>query len=639
MVSQLLDQAGRVSPTGAQPDGRPGRFFAALLRLRFAMIAIEAGTIGLLPVAVYYVFSVEPFSIRTAIDSFIYAGYSQHLSDLITRSGFPYFSVRFGLILPARAASAVFGPVPGYFIMRYGLAVLASGFLYLLARRHGVRAAGLVGCLVMLSSPIFLGALMTFYADTVGLPMLVVGLSCLLMPSRRPGVWYLIAGLAFGMAINANLFTAGLAVAAIGVSALMNLLRRDFRRLVGLILVPVGFLFVTGVGALYYREAYGLTNVFAPSWRFLISESKRTSQAFRAPTYAWLNFDLYVYIPLLILLAGAVMLAGRALARPTVAGQQSTLSRIRPLLKSPLLEAVALLAAGELFFGLVEFVLKGDELEYFFYASYLWAFAVVALTVIAVEVFRSGLIRPTAGAVIAGAATLIPLARRWLFPHLTVWAFPTVILMGILIGGLMLAARRRPVIGQAGLVSIVGCVAILGVSAPRDVPFSPGQINRADAHYEETIGYGNRTGLDMFEVSVQMIRALPQWSQDPGTIVFWYSGSENVLNLIQATYLWLPDTLQGSAPGLPVLSTKEINELKGRTPRRLVILGTSKMDIVAGRSGLSAAGIYPLAVEDRTLHSGVITVYMESLIFKPAPCDSTWRSTAFAWSDLPPKCT
>ena len=633
----MLDEIPKYrTPTAARR--RPRIPWEGFTSARFAKTIAEVGLIGLLPVAIYFVYQVEPFSLGTAIDGFIYAGYSQHLSDLVSRFGFPYFAVRFGLILPARAASALFGAVPGYFVMRYALAALAGGFLYLLARRRGARAAGWLGCLILLSSPIFVRALMTFYSDTIGLPMVVIGLCCLLMPSKRPGRWYLLAGLAFGMAINANLYLAGLTAAVVAASALLHGLRRDFRRVVGLTLVLAGIVIVTGLGALYYREAFGLTNVLYPSWHFFVTEGSIASKNARAPTYAWLDFDLYIYIPLIVLLVGVLLLLQRVTPRPDVGHEDSRPSRMQSLLRSPLLDGVAFLAAAELFYAFVEFAMRGYELEYFFYASYLWAFAAVAFTIIAAEILRNGALSPALGAAVAGTLAFLPLAARLLFPGLVMWAFPAVPLMALILGALVVAGRKRPSLRQAGLTSLVGCVALLSVAAPRNVPLTRGQLGRADAHYEAAVWNSDRTGLDVYEVSLQLMAALPRWDRDPGTIVFWYPSDESVVNLIQATYLWLPDTIQYGDPGLPTLSAKEIRELKGRTPRRLVLLGMRREEVSTGHSELTDAGISPLAVSDRILHAGTLTVYMESMVFQAVPCDQQWRTLKFAWADMPPNC-
>jgi len=260
------------------------------------------------------------------------------------------------------------------------------------------------------------------------------------------------------------------------------------------------------------------------------------------------------------------------------------------------------------------------------------------LTLIAAEVLRNGIFTPWIGAGFAGALALILLARHSIYPHLELRAFPAVLIMALLVGALMVSGGTRPSLQQMGLTSLVGCVALLGVVAPRNVPLSPGQVNRADANYDTAIGSDDRTGLNVWEVSVQLNAALPSWDQDPGTIVFWYRSHEPYLSLVQATYLWFPDTLQYGQLGLPTLSTSEVEHLKGRTPRRLVILGLTKEDVRIGSSEILNAGIAPEKIIDRTLHAGNFTVYMESMLFRPAPCDQQWRTNSVGWISMPPTC-
>jgi 4-amino-4-deoxy-L-arabinose transferase-like glycosyltransferase len=587
---------------------------------------------------VYYAFQVEPFSLETQIDGFIYAGYSLNFADLIHRYGFPYFSVRFALILPARAATYLLGPVGGYFVLRYCLGVLAAGSVYLLARRHGSKSAGWLGALVLLSSPIFLRALMTFYADTVGLPMLVVVLSCLLMPSKRRGLWYLGAGLACGMAINANLYLAGLIAVLLVANLALGVLRQDERVLVQLVrhaLVAAGVLVITGLGALYYRQRFGLTNVLYPSWHFFITEAQLASRNARAPSYAWLNFSLYLYIPPLILLTCTTFLIVRYL-------DDKHEGKVQPwheLLRSPLLHATVFLGTAEGFYVFVEFILRGYQLEYFFYASYLMAFAIVALTLLAAEIGRQGWIPSRILLGLPFAVVFIPIARHRVFPNLTLWAMLTVPIMASMLIALVLAAHRRAWLGNIVLAALVGCVAILGIAAPRNLPLSPGQTIRGDPHYETAIGTDDRTGLQIFELASQLIKLLPSWKDDPGTTVFWYRSGEYVVNLIQGTYVWLPATIQYGGPGLPTLSSQEVSELKGRTPRRLVILGELENDIVTGHRELIDAGVRPEAFSDRVLRAGKMKVFVELMRFTPSSCDKQWRSLAFAWANLRVSCS
>jgi hypothetical protein len=258
-----------------------------LLRARAIALAELMGLLAM-PVAIYFALRVAPFSLASGLDSFTYLGYSQNASDLVTRYRLTYQAVRFGLVLPEHVAFRLFGPVRGHFALRYVLAVLIAGVLYLLARRQGSRAAGWVGAIVSLSSPILLRALMANYADTTGLPFLLIGVACLLMPSSRRSHWAFASGIAFGLAVHSHIFVLAVLAAVIPARIALQLLRREFSSLFEYVVVSAGILLVTALGALYYWRVFGEANLFNPTIAFIRANSSATlAHDYRAPTLAW----------------------------------------------------------------------------------------------------------------------------------------------------------------------------------------------------------------------------------------------------------------------------------------------------------------------------------------------------------------
>jgi hypothetical protein len=582
-----------------------------------------------LPVAIFFALRVEPFSART-LDPFIYVGYSQNLHDLVRRYGFPYYSVRLGLLLPSELAFRWLGPVGGLFLLRYLLAAGSAGVLYLLARRNGCRAAGWFGAIIFLSSPILLGALMTEYADTTGLPLLLIGVCCLLMPTSRRLWWALGGGMALGLAIHSSLFIAPLLLVVITARFALQLLRRDLAAVSTYLVMAAGIAFVTLLGALYYWRVLGEGNILGPSITWLRSSSGAASRSFRAPTHAWLGFSLYLYVPLIV----AVAIVATLLTRPV----NDSGSRLASMLQSPAADALVVLLAAEAFYFFHEFILKGYSLEYYFYASYLYAFSTIGMTLVVVELAGRRGVGTRLPWLACAVAIGLPLARNTFFHDLAFWAWPAVPLMVAVTAIPLVWSGRRSELSHAGTVALVASVVLLGLCPQRNVPMSRYQTVRADPHYELAIGNTSRVGLDWFELASQLIKVTPKWTSDPGTVLFWYPSDANVLNLMQATYIWLPDTLQYGDRGLPYLNAGQIAELRGRTPRTIILLAVTPNQIDTGRRLLVTSGLQPFKVVDERLHAGSTTVYTERLTFHAAPCDQQWRTIYVAWRSLPPTC-
>jgi len=596
-----------------------------------AGLPVELAGLLILPLVMFFGLRADPFSLASGIDSFVYLGYSQNASDLIARYGLTYPAVRFGLLLPQQLAFHLFGAVGGFFALRYVLAVLMAGVLYLLARRNGSRAAGWLGAVMCLSSPILLRALMANYADTTGLPFLLIGTACLLMPTSRRRWWAFAAGTSYGLAVHSQIFVLAILVVVIPARLFLQLLRREFSVLLDYTVMVLGILLVTGLGSLYYWQKFGSGNVLRPTLAFVKANSSGAlARDYRAPTLAWFGFSLYLYVPVVVMFALAVTL----LTQPV----DGSRTRFGSMLASPLADVLVMALAAEGFYFFQEFLLNGYSLEYFWYASYLFAFAAIGLTLVIVGLAT----RPGSSARVAwlacAVAVALPVARNGLFRGFGFWAWPAVPLMVVATGVPLLWSRRSALLLQLGAVGLVGSVVLLSLCPPRNVPLSPGQTNRADPRYNAAIGSTSRLGLDWFEMASRLIAVTPRWSGDPGTILFWYP-SDLMITVIQSTYSWLPDTIQYTDPGLPALNVSQIAELRGRTPRTIVMLTRTADELVSGRSALIGAGLKPMDITDSRVHSGQSTMYVERLTFQAAPCDQEWRTVDVPWRHMRPTCT
>lgn len=614
-----LDEATGTATTAEAPALPASR--------RWSGVVDVAGLLAL-PLVLYLVLEVSPFFVQNGVDPFIYVGYTENQPDLVTRFGFTYFAVRFGLILPGRVLSGIFGPVAGYFVLRYLLAVLCAGAVYLLARRCGSRAAGWFGAVLCLSSPILLRALMTTYSDTTGLPFLLAGTACLLMPSPHRLRWAAASGVFVGLAVNSNMFVAAVAAVAFAGWLAVQLLRRDWAAAARLAVAAGAAVAVTAAGALYYRLAFGDGDILGPSIDALQAYSGETARFFRAPTHDWFGFSLHLYLPLLVAVAMAAVLVTRH--------RQPGESRLTAILAArPLLDVLVMLVAVEGLYLYQQFVADGYSLETYYYTSYQFALIVLGATLAVVELAKRPWFGETGGWVLAGLALAVPLARNLAFDGLELWAWPAVPVVVGVTGLALVLSRWRTAAGWVGAVALVVSFVLLALAPPRNVPYAPGQAVRFDPAYDQAIGNRTYEGFELYDLATQVPRIVPRWASDPGSVVFWYRNEPSKLNNLQSTYLWRATTLQGGGSGLPALEADQVKLLQERTPRHIVILGLDPADLALGEARLAEAGLHPLDVQEHTLTSGRTTVHVAVLTFEPSACDQDWRTWTM-WRSLPP---
>src|SRR3954462_9878346 len=70
----------------------------------------------LLPVVAFLLLHFGAINQNGTLDPYIYTGYAHNFTDLHQRFGITYHGVRFGLLLPTRICTALFGNVAGYLV-------------------------------------------------------------------------------------------------------------------------------------------------------------------------------------------------------------------------------------------------------------------------------------------------------------------------------------------------------------------------------------------------------------------------------------------------------------------------------------------------------------------------------------------
>jgi 4-amino-4-deoxy-L-arabinose transferase-like glycosyltransferase len=230
---------------------------------------LEAVALLASPPAAFFGLHVARMISPNMIDPYLYTAYAQNGPDLIARYGdHRYYWVRLGFLLPARASYLAFGAVPGFYVLRYVLALVAVIPVYLLFRRLHGRAAGALAVAVALSSPVVLHAWGTDYPDSAVASYLFAGTACLVMPTasrRRRLLWVTVAGVCLSLAVHSQVIAMPLIAAVVVAYAAANLRREPLDVLAHLGILALCALSVTGALAVVAHRAFGSSNIIMPT--------------------------------------------------------------------------------------------------------------------------------------------------------------------------------------------------------------------------------------------------------------------------------------------------------------------------------------------------------------------------------------
>jgi 4-amino-4-deoxy-L-arabinose transferase-like glycosyltransferase len=479
-------------------------------------------------------------------------------------------STRVGFLVPARLAYLAFGAVPGFFVMRYLLALIAVGPVYLLLRRLYGRPAGVVGVLVVLSSPVLVTAWGTDYPDSAVVSYAAGALACLAMPcSARWRRWWLAAA---GVLLTAAVWSHGVAVPLVAATMVGYLAVRLMRDRVGL---PGDLVLLAGVaaavtGLLIAASAVliGHANFIATTWqayRFLSQPSQVVQ--WHSSNWRWAPYVAYLLVPPAVLCGFAVAVArrGRAVATPV-------------LLVGVMVATQLVVYAGFQFLGTVQ------ALEEHYFSSTLWAGVCLAFAITVAELARPLSDRPIARWLPAVALLAVPLCYE-ADPHVPAfgWAPLGVILAAAVIAAAVAArgcARlRNPLAVAAGLgaalAAFAGASLVLTVApipahpALRDTVFDPPPA------YASALGGGWATYLDSYRIATALpLFAGPAAYQGEQLLIWWpiSNHSPSPFTEYAGMYHGIFNTLPSNPPDF---TSADRAMLRARRPAELLLYDTS----------------------------------------------------------------
>ena len=560
---------------------------------------VSARTLGeiafllVFPALAYLCLNFEPLMQTRSLDPFFYTGYINNFSDLVQRYGMNYYNVRFGLILPARILTAMFGPESAFFIFRYLLALTFGIPLYAAARRFLSPPVAILAYAALMTSPFVARILLWDHPDAAGAPYLTAAICIFLLEQRPSRFWDFGAGCLAALAAHSNIFTVPIFVIFVGVySAVWLAHGKTYAALVHriLLLVAAGAL-VTAGGIVYYWIATGHPNIFYPTLVNVLSLSRGGMERWRTPGFRWMLSSGHVFLPVWLSLCCLAVFARRRLS--FFGG------------------AVALFGvAATAFLYAHQFLLRGDTLQLPYYFSYL---APAIFLMLAFLLHSLQKLAQLPSAVFVGA-TLAALALPWILlsygvrvsreSALTLFAALAAALLVLLI--LFTKARGR----YGVVISLAGAV-LLGIG-----------FDAGFATYDFIIKSRlapRGADIDVYRVALQLIHAVPKYQDHRGKILFWYNGrNDESLNSIKATYLWDLSNVSGDAiPAAPELNAEDLRRVNDPAVRYVALLGSSADEISREAAALRERNVRFRETDRRTLTSGEYRVYWDLLELQP----------------------
>jgi 4-amino-4-deoxy-L-arabinose transferase-like glycosyltransferase len=586
------------------PEGRPGRSRAVWAAW------LEALGVALSPAVAALVLRLRLMAPSDLPDPAMHTIYIVDPHQVFTRYAAVYASTarlresaRAGFLVPARLAYLAFGPAGGFFVLRYLLALIAVAPVYLLLRRLYGRPAGVVGVLVVLSSPVLVTAWGTDYPDSAVVSYAAGALACLVMPcSPRWRRWWLAAA---GVLLTAAVWSHGVAVPLVAATMVAYLAVRLIRDRAGL---PGDLVLLAGVAVAVTVVLMGASavligrgNFIATTWQAYryLSQPSQVVQ-WHSSNWHWAPYVAYLLVPPAVLGGFAVAVArrGRAVATPV-------------LMVGAVFATQLVVYIGLQFFGTVQ------TLEEHYFSSTLWAAVCLAFAITVAELARPLSDRPVARWLPAAVLLAVPLCYE-ADPHVPAfgWAPAGVILAAAVIavaGAARWCGRfTRPLAAAVGLgaalVAFAGASLVLTVGPIPAHQALPNTVFDPPPAYASALGGGWATYLDSYRIAA----ALPLFAGPaayPGEqILTWWpiaDGSPSPFTEYAGMYHGKFNTLPSNPPDF---TGADRATLRARRPAELLLYNTSAASFPTALRNLSH--FQPVLLRTTVLRSGSLVLHV-----------------------------
>jgi hypothetical protein len=445
-------------------------------------LLVVAGAAVVTVVAGFFLIRPDWFHIQNGLDPFFYTGLALNLDDFIRQGGDAhYFISRWTLYLPELVFTQLLGDSVGFVAMRLGLLTLVAGAIVSLRERTDRWIDPIVVAVAVAFSPLVLRAVFVDYSDAIVVPL---GIACVVgcVQSKVRLRSAALLGVAGAIAVIANPF----AIFMVTFPLVAYLWRARGRRWVSFASMGAGAAAVALLGLAFFRLTYGIENVYAPTFRFIVA-NVGFADPLKSPSLAWLGYRLWIYLPALILISAWAL---------------SAVGLVRWTQRDRVVFVICGLQYS--FQVLYQFIMDGSTLEIHYYFSYMIPAYSTALAVVLYAVLRRCSTRDVA--LVGGLVAVVLIGYSWL-PTTRVRSWIEVLVILALLAFVVYRyGGRHPVFVPIALI-----VLVLGIQTrfPTGEPRLPNE-HRVDAGYDSVYARGPSFGVAAFEQAAAFVDTMDQ---------------------------------------------------------------------------------------------------------------------------------
>ncbi len=516
-------------------------------------------------------------------------------------------AARVGFLVPARISYLLFGAVPGFFVYRYVLVLIAIVPLYLLLRHLYGRWAGFLGIAVVMSSPVLITAWGTDYPDSAAVSYLTGGFAALALSFevvRWRRSWIVLSG----ALLTAAVWSHGASVPLVIVAVVVYLGVRLWRGRAGLA-IDVGLLagsavVLTLLLAICSAVLIGQFNFISPTIHSArVLSTAASIAANHSASSSWATYDVYLLVPLVAVAAFIVVFARRWSSAGTAqlfVGLAGTLQ----------------IAA----FFYLQFVSNFQALEMHFFSSTLWSAVTVMVAVTLAELARPLVARarptnPLGWWVAHAAPAILVLVAAWAYelavklhhqlPAMT-WGH-----LGLLVAGLgVLAALLGALIpyrlvAAGAVLALAGALLVLTVAPPTGHKVLAGTVYDPIPNFAGALG-GNDT---IYEDKYQVTTELPGFVGAPAykgeLLMTWEPRKEfgdllGPMGMYHNAFTWVSESF-------PVLGADGVAKIEAWHTAQVLLMSLTGQDFAQAVHSL--APFDPVVVRRAVLSDGAFHVH------------------------------